>query len=134
MTLKIALVGTGNVAKRNYVPCLSYQEDVELGYYNRTRTKAEAIAEEFGGAVFDSLEALTAWNPDSIFVLTRETERRAVIAARKPSAYLESLRQGQSPPVPGIAGLQELQVEAAIKRSIAQQRPVDLAAELLLAP
>ena len=81
MTLKIALVGTGNVAKRNYVPCLSDQEDVELGYYNRTRTKAEAIAEEFGGAVFDSLEALTAWNPDSIFVLTRETERRAVIAA-----------------------------------------------------
>ena len=90
MTLKIALVGTGNVAKRNYVPCLSYQEDVELGYYNRTRTKAEAIAEEFGGAVFDSLEALTAWNPDSIFVLTRETERRAVIAALlalKPRGY-----------------------------------------------
>ena len=47
-------------------------------------------------------------------------------------AYLDSLRQGQSPPVPGIAGLQELQVEAAIKRSIAHQRPIDLATELPL--
>ena len=81
MTLRIALVGTGNVAKRNYVPCLAEREDVELGYYNRTRAKADAIAAEFGGVVFDSLEALSAWNPDSIFVLTRETERHAAIAA-----------------------------------------------------
>ena len=47
-------------------------------------------------------------------------------------AYLDSLRQGLAPPVPGIAGLQELQVEAAIRRSIALQRPVDLAAEFPL--
>jgi predicted dehydrogenase len=39
-------------------------------------------------------------------------------------AYLESLRNGQPPPVPGIDGLRELQVEAALKRSIAQRRPV----------
>ncbi len=39
-------------------------------------------------------------------------------------AYLDSLRQGQAPPVPGLAGLQELQVEAALKRSIDQRRPV----------
>ena len=39
-------------------------------------------------------------------------------------AYLDSLRQGQAPPVPGLAGLQELQVEAALKRSIDQSRPV----------
>lgn len=39
-------------------------------------------------------------------------------------AYLESLRHGAPPPVPGLAGLQELQVEAALKRSIAERRPV----------
>lgn len=39
-------------------------------------------------------------------------------------AYVDSLRNGQSPPVPGIDGLRELQVEAALKRSIAQKRPV----------
>jgi predicted dehydrogenase len=47
-------------------------------------------------------------------------------------AYLESIRSNQPPPVPGIAGLQELQVEAAIKRSIAEKRPVDVQAELPL--
>ena len=48
-------------------------------------------------------------------------------------AYLESIRAGQPPPVPGIAGLQELQVEAAIKRSIAERRPIDIPKELPLA-
>ncbi len=39
-------------------------------------------------------------------------------------AYLDSLRNEQVPPVPGIDGLRELQVEAALKRSVAQRRPV----------
>ena len=70
--MKIALAGTGNVAKRNYIPCLAAQEDVELGYYNRTSAKAEAVAAEFGGEVFDS-----------IFVLTRETDRRDLLQRAK---------------------------------------------------
>ena len=79
--MKIALAGTGNVAKRNYIPCLAAQEDVELGYYNRTSAKAEGVAAEFGGEVFDSLDALATWDPDSIFVLTRETDRRDLLSA-----------------------------------------------------
>ena len=75
MKLKIGLVGTGNVATRNYVPCLAGEADLSLGYYTRTRSRAEAIAGEFGGQVFESLEALVGWEPDAIFVLTRETER-----------------------------------------------------------
>ena len=39
-------------------------------------------------------------------------------------AYLTTLRAGTPPPIPAIEGLRELQVEAAIKRSIAQGRPV----------
>jgi predicted dehydrogenase len=48
------------------------------------------------------------------------------------SAYLQSIRSGGPPPVPGIAGLLELQVEAAIKRSIEQSRPVTLAEDFPL--
>jgi predicted dehydrogenase len=40
------------------------------------------------------------------------------------AAYLETLRNKQPPPVPGIDGLRELQVEAALKRSITLRRPV----------
>jgi predicted dehydrogenase len=49
------------------------------------------------------------------------------------AAYLNTLREGKAPPVPGIAGLRELQVEAGIKRSIAQSKPVVLAEEFPLA-
>lgn len=48
------------------------------------------------------------------------------------NAYLDSVAVGAPPPVPGIAGLRELQFEAAIKRSIAQGRPVDLDREFPL--
>ena len=40
------------------------------------------------------------------------------------AAYLDAVRAGAEPPVPGIAGLQELQFEAALKRSITTRRPV----------
>lgn len=42
------------------------------------------------------------------------------------NAYLASIRTGDAPPVPGMAGLQELQFEAGIQRSIAQAAPVVL--------
>ena len=45
------------------------------------------------------------------------------------AAYLQSIRDHLPPPVPGKFGLLELQVEAALKRSIAQARPVKLADE-----
>jgi predicted dehydrogenase len=75
MTLRIGIVGTGNVASRNYIPFLSAQPDVTLGYFNRTVAKAEAVAAEFGGDVFPAVGALVAWEPETVFVLTRETDR-----------------------------------------------------------
>ena len=37
-------------------------------------------------------------------------------------AYLESIRAGAPPPVPGIAGLRELQFEVSLKKSVAEHR------------
>ena len=48
------------------------------------------------------------------------------------AAYLDSLREGSTPPVPGIDGLRELQVEAALKRSIRERRPVRVQEEFAL--
>ena len=39
-------------------------------------------------------------------------------------AYLASIRAGAPPPVPGIAGLLELQFEVSLRQSIAERRPV----------
>jgi len=43
---------------------------------------------------------------------------------RSLAAYLTSLREGKAPPIPGIDGLRELQVEAALRRSVEMKRPV----------
>jgi predicted dehydrogenase len=52
--------------------------------------------------------------------------------AKSLAAYLDSIRGDQPPPVPGLAGLRELQFEAALRRSIAEGRPVDVQAEFPL--
>ena len=75
MTIKIALIGTGKVAKDNYVPFLAARDDIELGYLTRTRSKADELAAQHGGVVFDSIAELAAWDPDSVFILTDETQR-----------------------------------------------------------
>jgi predicted dehydrogenase len=49
------------------------------------------------------------------------------------AAYLDAICRGDPPPVPGLAGLEELQFEAALRRSIAQKRPVDVQQEFPLA-
>ena len=51
-------------------------------------------------------------------------DSKANITRADPPELLDSLRQGQPPPVPGLDGLRELQVEAAFKRSITERRPV----------
>jgi len=47
-------------------------------------------------------------------------------------AYLDTIRAGGPPPVPGLAGLQELQFEAALKRSAREKRPVAVQEEFAL--
>ena len=67
--------------------------------------------------------------------LVRQTSRWEQYRAsfvKSVDAYLDSVRSGAPPPVPGMAGLQELQVEAGIRRSVAEHRPVDLPVELPL--
>ena len=75
MSLKVGLVGTGNVARNNYLPYLSKQPDVTLFYCSRTRAKADQCAQEFGGRVVGSVHELLAEEPDTVLVLTRETQR-----------------------------------------------------------
>lgn len=45
------------------------------------------------------------------------------------AAYFQAIRNGEKPPVTGLDGLLELQFEAALKRSAAAGRPVELDAE-----
>ena len=101
-TLKIAIVGTGKVTQNSYLPGLSQQPDVELGYYNRTFEKATVCAARFGGQAFPTLAELMTWQPDAVMILTRETDRleatQDVLAHRPRRLFFEKplvARNGQ---------------------------------------
>ena len=64
--MKIAVIGTGGVAEKNYLPYIAAREDVQLSYLNRTRSKAEAVAERFGGRVAADAADLMADEPDAL--------------------------------------------------------------------
>ena len=73
--MNIGVIGTGSVARTNYLPYLAKREDVTLTYFSRTPGKADACAREFGGRVAGSIGELLADQPDAILVLTLETQR-----------------------------------------------------------
>ena len=69
MTMKVAVVGTGGVAEKNYLPYIVEREDIQLSYLNRTRSKAEAVAERFGGRVAADAADLMADEPDACLII-----------------------------------------------------------------
>ncbi|MCY3718283.1 MAG: Gfo/Idh/MocA family oxidoreductase [Anaerolineaceae bacterium] len=93
MTLRVAIVSTGNVAGNNYLPFLARQPDLTFSYFNRTRDKAEACAATFGGQVADSIDDLMRADPDIVFLLSSETARyelaRAILQRRPKRLFFE---------------------------------------------
>ena len=79
--MKIAVVGTGSVAMRSYLPYLSKREDVELFYNDHIPGKAEECVEQFGGTATKSFAELMSHDPDTVLVLTHETQRLAAATA-----------------------------------------------------
>lgn len=71
-TIRLGVVGLGNVAVNNYLPFLSRQEDVELYCCSRDSEKAKACAERFGIHACSSLEELAQLQLDAVFILTLE--------------------------------------------------------------
>jgi predicted dehydrogenase len=79
--MKIAIVGTGHVATKSYLPYLSNREDVELFYNDHIPDKAEECVKQFGGTATKSFAELMSYEPDTIMVLTHETQRLAAATA-----------------------------------------------------
>lgn len=78
-SLRIAVVGTGQVSTGNYLPLLRDEKDVTLGVCDRDAARAQAAAKNFNGEYLSSLEAVAKWNPTSVIVTTNETVRFEVV-------------------------------------------------------
>lgn len=82
--MEIAIVGTGRVADRNYIPSLLRHKDVSLTCYSRTSERAEVVGRKHGVRVVRSLEALCWRRPEAIFVLTGEQQRLEAVQTLLP--------------------------------------------------
>ena len=57
--IRIGILGCGKIAQVRHIPEYADNKDCELyGFYNPTRTRAEEMAEKYGGKVFDTAEEL----------------------------------------------------------------------------
>ncbi|RRJ95817.1 gfo/Idh/MocA family oxidoreductase [Opitutaceae bacterium TAV4] len=70
--MKIAVIGTGNVATENYLPWFAAQTGIHLGCLDNNADRARAASGKFGGHSFATSAELIAWRPDAAFVLTNE--------------------------------------------------------------
>jgi predicted dehydrogenase len=105
--MQVAIIGTGQVAERNYIPCLLKHPDVSLICYSRTYEKAEAVGRRFGVEIARTLEELFEKQPEAVFVLTREQQRleavRSLFPFRPERLFLEkplTAKGGQGQVVP----------------------------------
>ena len=73
--MEIAVVGTGNVARKNYLPALARHSDVSITCYSRTASRAEEAALQFDARHARSLDELFDRPLDAVLVLTREDQR-----------------------------------------------------------
>lgn len=59
--IHVGILGCGNIARCRHIPEYAANSECSLiGYYNPTRSKAEEMARQYGGRVYDSSEALLA--------------------------------------------------------------------------
>ena len=57
----IGIIGCGKIAQVRHIPEYAAHPDAKLvGYYNPTRERAEQMAKQYGGKVYDTVEALLA--------------------------------------------------------------------------
>ena len=68
--INIGFIGAGKIAQVRHIPEASLRDDIQIsGYFNRTRVKAEEMAKEYGGKVYETyMELLEDETIDAVVV------------------------------------------------------------------
>jgi predicted dehydrogenase len=89
--IKIGIIGCGKIAQVRHIPEYLDNDNAELaGYFDLNQARAAALADEFGGKVYDSYEALLA-DPqiDAVSVCTaNHTHAEITIAALRAGKHV----------------------------------------------
>lgn len=75
--LKIGIIGCGQICRIRHAPEYLENEHCELvGFYDTDPARAQAMAEEFGGIAFESLDALLSSGVNAVSVCSANTDHR----------------------------------------------------------
>lgn len=77
--MRCVVVGIGSLAIGHYLPLLSSQNDIELGYLARTPERSDRAQAQFGGSVLNSWSDVASFAPDVAFNLTTDTQHGLVL-------------------------------------------------------
>ena len=79
MTMRVAIVGLGDIARKAYLPLLSTWEGIELLLCSRTPATVERIQGQYRlHRGTSDLDELLSWEPGAAFVLTPSPTHRAI--------------------------------------------------------
>jgi predicted dehydrogenase len=77
--IKVGIIGCGKIAEVRHIPEYSENPDCEItAYYSVTTSKAQKMAEQYGGEAFDSIESLLASDVDAVSVCLANAYHAAV--------------------------------------------------------
>lgn len=77
--MKVGIIGCGKIAEVRHAPEFHENPHCLLaGYYNHTPEKAAALARQYGGQVYDSVEALLDSGIDAVSVCTSNSSHASI--------------------------------------------------------
>ena len=88
--LKVGIIGCGKITEVRHAPEYAENPNVEIvGFYDYFPEKARAMAEQYGGRAFESMEALLASDVDAVSVcVANDSHASASIAALKAGKHV----------------------------------------------
>ncbi len=116
--IRVGVIGCGTIAVVRHLPEYAARDDVEIAaLYNRTRSKAEDAARQYGGTVCGSIEELISMDLDAVSICTANSEHAhiAVMALRA-----------------GMHVLCEKPMDVTLEKCIAMTEEADRAGRLLM--
>ena len=82
-TLRVGIIGCGQICRVRHAPEYSENPRCQIaGFYDVDPVRAQAMAKQYGGKAFDSVEALLDADIDAVSVCSANTDhRRSAIMA-----------------------------------------------------
>ena len=91
-TLRVGIIGCGQICRVRHAPEYSENPRCQIaGFYDVDPARAQAMAKQYGGKAFDSVEALLDADIDAVSVCSANTDHRRSAIMAMENRYVTSV-------------------------------------------